>query len=87
MLTESDVVHVKGLTVDGLIGLSAVSQAARVLGLSDELVKHALALLRHGRARTPAPPASCASAMAPFDGAGPHEGEASAPSHARTASS
>jgi HK97 family phage portal protein len=43
MLTEADVVHVKGLSVNGLIGLSAVTQAARVLGLSDELVKHALA--------------------------------------------
>jgi HK97 family phage portal protein len=43
LLTQSDVVHVKGLSVDGLVGLSAVSQASRVLGLSDELVKHALA--------------------------------------------
>jgi phage portal protein BeeE len=42
MLTEADVVFVKGLSVDGLTGLSAVSQASRVLGLSDELVKHAL---------------------------------------------
>jgi HK97 family phage portal protein len=42
LLTEADVVHVKGLSVDGLTGLSAVSQAARVLGLSDELVRHAL---------------------------------------------
>jgi HK97 family phage portal protein len=42
LLTEADVVHVKGLSVDGLNGLSAVSQASRVLGLSDELVKHAL---------------------------------------------
>jgi HK97 family phage portal protein len=42
MLTTSDVVYIKGLTVDGLNGLSAVQQAARVLGLSDELVKHAL---------------------------------------------
>jgi HK97 family phage portal protein len=42
MLTTSDVVCVKGLSVDGLNGLSAVQQAARVLGLSDELVKHAL---------------------------------------------
>jgi phage portal protein BeeE len=43
MLSEADVVHVKGLSVDGLVGLSAVTQASRVLGLSDELVKHALA--------------------------------------------
>jgi phage portal protein BeeE len=41
MLT-ADVVYVRGLSVDGLNGLSAVQQAARVLGLSDELVKHAL---------------------------------------------
>jgi HK97 family phage portal protein len=37
------VVHVRGLSVDGLVGLSAVTQASRVLGLSDELVRHALA--------------------------------------------
>jgi HK97 family phage portal protein len=42
LLTDADVIHVKGLSVDGLTGLSAVSQAANVLGLSDELVKHAL---------------------------------------------
>jgi hypothetical protein len=38
LLTEADVVHVRGLSVDGVTGLSAVSQAARVLGLSDSLV-------------------------------------------------
>jgi HK97 family phage portal protein len=43
LLTEADVVHIKGLSVDGLTGLSAVSQAARVLGLSDELIRHAVA--------------------------------------------
>lgn len=42
MLTTADVVQVKGLSTDGLTGLSAVAQASRVLGLSDELVKHAL---------------------------------------------
>ena len=42
LLTTADVVYVKGLSVDGLNGLSAVSKAARVLNLSDELVKHAL---------------------------------------------
>jgi phage portal protein BeeE len=42
MLSDADVVHVRGLSVDSLTGLSAVSQAARVIGLSDELVKHAL---------------------------------------------
>jgi len=42
MLTEADVTFIKGLTMDGLSGLSPVTQAARVLSLSDELVKHAL---------------------------------------------
>jgi HK97 family phage portal protein len=56
LLTESDVVHVKGLSVDGLTGLSAVSQAARVLGLSDELVKHALSYFDSGaQGGTPRP--------------------------------
>jgi HK97 family phage portal protein len=54
MLTESDVVHVKGLSVDGLVGLSAVSQASRVLGLSDQLVKHALAFFDSGEFQKPA---------------------------------
>jgi HK97 family phage portal protein len=48
MLTTADVVYVKGLSVDGLNGLSAVSQAARVIGLSDELVKHALSYFDTG---------------------------------------
>lgn len=52
LLTESDVVQVKGLSTDGLTGLSAVSQASRVLGLSDELVKHALSYFDTG---TPTP--------------------------------
>jgi HK97 family phage portal protein len=51
LLSEADVVHVKGLSVDGLTGLSAVSQAARVLGLSDELVKHALSFFEKGKVR------------------------------------
>jgi HK97 family phage portal protein len=42
LLTEADVVHIRGLSVDSLNGLSAVGQASHVLGLSDELVKHAL---------------------------------------------
>lgn len=41
-LYESDLVFVRGFTVDGVTGLSPVSQAADVLGLSRELVKHAL---------------------------------------------
>ena len=48
MLTTSDVVHVRGLSVDGLNGLSAVQQAGRVLGLSDELVKHAVSFFERG---------------------------------------
>jgi HK97 family phage portal protein len=46
LLGESDVVHVKGLSVDGVSGLSAVSQAAKVLGLSDSLIKHAMAFFQ-----------------------------------------
>jgi HK97 family phage portal protein len=42
MLTEADVTFIKGLSMDGLSGLSPVTQAARVLSLSDELVRHAL---------------------------------------------
>jgi HK97 family phage portal protein len=49
LLTEADLVHVKGLSTDGLIGLSAVSQASRVLGLSDELVTHAIEFFEQGR--------------------------------------
>jgi HK97 family phage portal protein len=48
LLTTADVVHVKGLSVDGLIGLSAVTQAARVLDLSDELIRHALEFFECG---------------------------------------
>lgn len=51
VLTEADVVHVKGLAVDGVTGLSAVQQAARVIGLSDELVRHALAFFERGTER------------------------------------
>jgi HK97 family phage portal protein len=51
MLTTADVVMVRGLSVDGLNGLSAVSQAARVIGLSDELVRHALAFFERGTER------------------------------------
>ena len=48
MLTLADVVPVRGLSIDGLSGLSAVGQAANVLGLSDELVKHALGYFKVG---------------------------------------
>jgi HK97 family phage portal protein len=51
MLTPADVCHVKGLSVDGLTGLSAVTQAARVLGLSDKLVRHALSFFEKGATR------------------------------------
>jgi HK97 family phage portal protein len=47
-LTTADVVHVKGLSMDGLHGLSAVNQAASVIGLSDELVRHALSYFEQG---------------------------------------
>jgi HK97 family phage portal protein len=51
LLTEADVVHVKGLSVDGMSGLSAVGQAARVLGLSDSLVKHAMSFFESSTPR------------------------------------
>jgi HK97 family phage portal protein len=54
MLTQSDLIHIRGLSVDGLTGLSAVSQASRVLGLSDELVKHALSYFDSGEFQRPA---------------------------------
>jgi HK97 family phage portal protein len=46
LLTEADVVHIKGLSVDGVTGLSAVTQATKVLGLSDSLVKHAMSFFQ-----------------------------------------
>ena len=51
MLSEADVCMVRGLSIDSVNGLSAVSQAARVLGLSDELVKHAMSFFESGTAR------------------------------------
>ena len=68
MLTEADVIHVKGLSIDGLTGLSAVSQAARVLGLSDELVRHALDSWRNSLLRCHST-SSCCSTACPRRGA------------------
>ena len=48
LLTTADVIHVRGLSVDSLNGLSAVSQASRVIGLSDQLVRHALQFFSAG---------------------------------------
>lgn len=36
-----DIIHVKGLTVDGLVGLSPVRQSRVALGLSQQLAEHA----------------------------------------------
>lgn len=36
---EDDIVHIKALTTDGLVGLSPVRQARTVLGLSDQLAQ------------------------------------------------
>jgi HK97 family phage portal protein len=41
MLTTSDVVHIKALSTDGLVGLSPVKQCRMALGLSSQLVEHA----------------------------------------------
>lgn len=38
---ESDIIHIKGLSTDGLMGLSPIRQCRVALGLSDTLVKHA----------------------------------------------
>ena len=35
LLTDADLVHIKGLSIDGVLGLSPVTQAANVLSLSD----------------------------------------------------
>lgn len=48
LLDERDVVYIKGLSIDGYRGMSAVAQAGRVLGLSDHLVRHALGFFRTG---------------------------------------
>jgi HK97 family phage portal protein len=42
LLDERDVVYIRGLSVDGVCALSPVTQAFRVLGLSDQLVRHAM---------------------------------------------
>lgn len=42
VLTERDVIHVKAVSVDGLVGLSPVKQARRALALSDQLTRHGL---------------------------------------------
>lgn len=39
--SERDVLHVRGLSVDGLLGLSPVAQAREALGLSARLTEHA----------------------------------------------
>jgi HK97 family phage portal protein len=38
---SDDIVHVKALSTDGVVGLSPVRQARTVLGLSDQLAQHA----------------------------------------------
>jgi HK97 family phage portal protein len=47
-LTTADVVHIRGLSMNCLHGMSAVYQASRVIGLSDELVRHALEFFETG---------------------------------------
>ena len=39
--TSEDVVHVKGLSTDGLVGLAPVKQARAILGLAESLTTHA----------------------------------------------
>jgi HK97 family phage portal protein len=40
-LTRADVIHIRGISVDGLVGLSPIRQARRVLSLSAQLQAHA----------------------------------------------
>ncbi len=40
-LTTSDVLHIRGLSTDGVVGLSPVRQAREALGLSAKLTEHA----------------------------------------------
>jgi HK97 family phage portal protein len=45
--TDADVVHIKGMSTDGLIGLSPIRQAAAALGLSDSVTQHAATFFRN----------------------------------------
>lgn len=38
---QSDIIHIRGLSTDGLVGLSPIRQCRVALGLSDTLVRHA----------------------------------------------
>lgn len=42
-----DIIHIKGITTDGVLGLSPVRQARTVLGLSDQLAEHAAAFFEN----------------------------------------
>lgn len=51
MHTTRDVLHLKGLSLDGLMGLSPIAQAREALGLAAALSEHASALM--GNSATP----------------------------------
>jgi HK97 family phage portal protein len=70
MLSEADLVYVRGLSVDGLHGLSVVQQAADVLGLSRELIKHALSYFQVVDAGGVPRPAGVLSITRPIDATG-----------------
>lgn len=46
--TEADIIHIRGLSVDGLTGLSPVAQARQTLRLSKALTDHATATFENG---------------------------------------
>lgn len=46
-LTDTDLIHVRGLSVDGLMGLSVVEQAREALGLSAALTAHAASFMKN----------------------------------------
>lgn len=74
-----DVIHVRGMSTDGLVGLSPVRQARAAIGLSADLAKHASlffsqggrpsGILRFPRAPTPEEEAKLGQGMQGLEGA------------------
>ncbi len=46
--TEADVIHIRAMSTDGLMGLSPVAQARQILTLNKELAGHAVATFENG---------------------------------------
>jgi HK97 family phage portal protein len=63
VLTEADVIHLKGLSMDGVVGMSPVRQAREALGLNVRLLQHSAMFFANdsrppGILRVPAGPES-----------------------------